>query len=114
MSSEKYDNEYIPLAGRIEVFLVVLRRNPGTPAALPLAGVIPRGLTAWLVVGRRSIFPQILAAGSISEVPELLALQAPSTYVNSWAYFFRRGHYHRFADRAAQTAKLSFYKLYWC
>ena len=28
----------IPLAARIEVFLMVLRRNPGTPAALRLAG----------------------------------------------------------------------------
>ena len=29
----------IPLAVRIEVFIVVLRRNPGDPAALPLAEV---------------------------------------------------------------------------
>ncbi len=31
--------EPIPLAVRIEVFLVVQRRKPGTPAALPPAGV---------------------------------------------------------------------------
>ena len=38
---------FIPLAVRIEVLLVALRRNPGTLAALPLAGVGKIPVPSW-------------------------------------------------------------------
>ncbi len=39
---------FIPLADRIEVFPMVLRRSPGTPAVLPLAGVGKIPAPSWL------------------------------------------------------------------